>query len=71
MSCTIAFDHWANPIQDLGSYDGPEKNSPLLLTTMNNKAHGANHSVDQQLDSHRITGPKHLTQSWLQIKQSR
>ena len=30
MSCTVAFDPWANPIQDLGSYDGPEINySPL------------------------------------------
>ena len=46
MSCTIAFYLWANPNQDLGSYDGPEINSHSVLATMNNKAHGANHSVN-------------------------
>ena len=61
-SCTIASDQWANSIEDLGSYDGPVINSHLVFTTMNNKARGDNHSVDQQLVSHRgrahrIIGP--------------
>ena len=70
MSCTIAFDQWANPIQDLGSYDGPEINSHSVLTTMSNMARGANHSVDQQLVSHRIISSNYLTQSYVQIEQS-
>ena len=68
MPCTIAFDQLANPIQDLGSYDGPETNSHFLFTTMNNKALGANHLADQQLVSHLIIGPKYLTHSCLQSK---
>ena len=70
MSCTIAFDQLANHIQDLGSYDGPEINYHLVLTMINNKAHGANHLVDQQSVSHRIIGSNYLTQSCLQIEQS-
>ena len=70
MSCTIAFDQWANPIQDLRSYDGPNINSHSELTTMNNKARGANYSVDQQLVSHRIISSNYLTQSYLQTEQS-
>ena len=70
MSCTIAFDQWANPILDLGSYDGPDINSPSVLTTMNSEAHVANHSVDRQLVSHRIIGSNYLTQSCLQTEQS-
>ena len=70
MSCAVALDQWANPIQDLGSYDGPEINSHLLFTTMNNKARGANHLADLQLVSHRIIGPNYLTQSCLQPEQS-
>ena len=61
MFCTIAFDQWANPIQDLRSYDGPNINSHSELTTMNNKARGANHSMDRQLFSHRIIGSNYLT----------
>ena len=72
MSCTIAFDQRATPIQDLRSYDGPEINSHLVFTTimMNNKARGANNSVDWQLVSYRIIGPNYLTQWCLQTEQS-
>ena len=57
MSCTIAFDQLANPIQDFGSYDGPEINSHLVFTTNNNEEQGANHSAVRQLVSHRMIGP--------------
>ena len=70
MSCALAFDQWANPIQGLGGYDGPEINSHSVLTTMNNEARGANHSVDRQSVSHRIIGTHYLTQSCLKTEQS-
>ena len=37
---------------------------------MNHKARRANHSVDRQLVSHRISAPNSLTQSCLQTEQS-
>ena len=68
-SCFIAFDYWANPIQDFGSYDGPEINSHLVFTTNNNEEQGANHSAVRQLVSHRMIGPNNLTQSGLRTEQ--
>ena len=70
MSCIVAFDQWANPIQGLESYDGPEMNSRLLFTTMNSKARGADHSADRQSVSHRIIGPNYFTQSCWQTELS-
>ena len=73
MSCTIVLDQWVNPIQDLGSCDGPEINSRSVLTTMN-KALRANRSADQPSVSHRMIGLKYLTHSGgisgLRIEQS-
>ena len=46
MSCTIAFDQWASPIEDLGSYEGPGMNGHFVFTTMKNKAQEANHSIE-------------------------
>ena len=60
--CTMAFGPWADPIQDLGGYDGPEINPHSVLTATNSEARGANHSVDRQLASlasnHRSTRPR-------------
>ena len=39
MSCTIGLDSWANPIQDLGDYDGPEINS-FGTSIHHNEQHG-------------------------------
>ena len=96
MSDIIVFDQWVNPIQDLGSYDGPEMDYQLVLNTMNDKTQDLNltitkgndsvvvssvlvdrqsvshqtDSVDRQPVSHQIIGPKYLTKSCLQPKQS-
>ena len=72
MSCAVALDQWANPIQDLGGYNGPVIYSHSVRAKMNNKARGANHSVpvDGLLVSHRIIAPNYLTQSFLQIETS-
>jgi hypothetical protein len=84
MSDIIVFDQWVNPIQDLGGYGGPEKDSNLLFTTMNNKTQDLNLTitkskgddsvvvisdlVDRQPVSHQSIGPKYLTKSCLQSK---
>ena len=86
MTHIIIFDQWVMPIQDLGSYDGPEIDSQLVFNTMNDKTQDLNLTitkpngndsvvvssglVDQQSVSHQIIGPKYLTKSCLQPKQS-
>ena len=96
MTDIIVFYPWVNPIQDLGSYDGPEMDYQLVLNTVNDKTQDLNltitkgndsvvvssvlvdrqsvshqtDSVDRQPVSHQIIGPKYLTKSCLQPKQS-
>jgi len=45
MSDVIVFDQWVNPIQDLGSYDGPEMDYQLVLNTVNDKTQDLNLTI--------------------------
>ena len=67
LSCTLAFDQWANPIQDLGSYDGREIVFQSLFTVPNTGTQRATGSADRRSVS-QFVGPNNLMQSCIKTE---
>lgn len=54
MTHIIIFDQWVMPIQDLGSYDGPEIDSQLVFNTMNDKTQDLNLTITKPIGNDSV-----------------